>query len=443
MDKTMGQAGSTDMKNILIEGGRILTPEGVIEGDLLVSGGKIAAVGSVSGDAGLTELAERAERIDAKGLWVVPGLVDIHCHLREPGYEYKEDIASGTAAAAKGGFTSVCCMANTDPVNDNAVVTSFIKQQAAKTGPVRVYPIAAATKGLAGEELTEMGELSEAGAVAVSDDGKSIRNAQRMRLVLRYAKRFGLAVISHPEDENLADGGVMNEGYWSTFLGLPGVTRAAEETIIARDCMIAELENARLHVAHVSTAGGAEIVRQAKRRGAPVTCETAPHYLFATDEWVQSYDTNTRVNPPLRTERDRTALIEALKDGTIDAIATDHAPHHLDDKNVEYALASSGISGFETALAVCWTALVKTGLMTPEALFDKLSRSPALLLGLDAGTLEKGKRADITIIDPVREWTVDTAKFASKGKNTPFAGKTLTGLVKCTIAGGIIAYRSN
>jgi dihydroorotase len=431
------------MKNILIKDGKILTPEGAIEGSLLASGGKIAALGGVSGGQEFAELAKNAEVIDAKGLWVVPGLVDIHCHLREPGYEYKEDIASGTAAAAKGGFTSVCCMANTDPVNDNAVVTTFIKQRAKEAGPIRVYPIAAATKGLKGEELTEMGELSEAGAVAVSDDGKSIRNAQRMRLVLRYAKRFGLTVISHPEDENLADGGVMNEGYWSTFLGLPGATRAAEETIIARDCMIAELENSRLHIAHVSTAGGAEIVRQAKRRGAPVTCETAPHYLFATDEWAKDYDTNTRVNPPLRTEQDRTALIEALKDGTIDAIATDHAPHHLDDKNVEYALASSGISGFETALAICWTALVSTGLMTPEWLFDKLSRSPALVLGLDAGTLEKGKAADITIIDPAAEWTVDTVKFASRGKNTPFAGKTLTGLVKCTIAGGVVAYRSN
>ena len=445
-DNTMGQAGSMKMKNmgkILIKGGRILTPEGIIEGDLLTAGGKIAALGDLWGNEEFKELTKDADIIDAKGLWAVPGFVDIHCHLREPGYEYKEDIRSGTAAAAKGGFTTVCCMANTDPVNDNAVVTSFIKQRAKEAGFVRVRPIAAATKGLKGEELTEMGELSAAGAVAVSDDGKSIRNAQMMRLVLRYAKCFGLTVISHPEDENLVNGGVMNEGYWSTALGLPGATRAAEETVIARDCMIAELENARLHIAHVSTAGGIEIVRQAKRRGVPVTCETAPHYLFATDEWVKDYDTNTRVNPPLRTEEDRAALIEALKDGTIDAIATDHAPHHLDDKNVEYALASSGISGFETAFAICWTALVKPGHMTPEQLFDKLSRSPALTLGLDAGTLEKGNAADITIIDPAAEWTVDAAGFASRGKNTPFDGKALTGLVKCTIADGVIAYINN
>ncbi|MDR1019404.1 MAG: dihydroorotase [Synergistaceae bacterium] len=428
-----------NVKNILIEGGKILTPNGTAPGSLLVSGGKVAAI---SGPDGARETID-ALRIDASGLWVVPGLVDIHCHLREPGYEHKEDISSGTAAAAKGGFTSVCCMANTDPVNDNAVVTAFIKKRARESGPVRVFPIAAATKGLRGEELTEMGELREAGAIAVSDDGKSIRNARRMRLVLSYAKRFGLVVVSHPEDEDLVDGGVMNEGYWSTMLGLPGATRAAEETVIARDCMLAALENSRLHIAHVSTAGGAEIVRQAKRMGAPVTCETAPHYLFATDEWVRDYDTNTRVNPPLRTETDREALIEALLDGTIDAIATDHAPHHIDDKKIEYALASSGISGFETALAVCWTALVKPGRLTPEQLFDKLSRSPARVLGIDAGVIEEGARADITIIDPTAEWTVDPDKFASKGKNTPFTGRTLTGLVKYTIAGGEIAYRGD
>jgi dihydroorotase len=426
-------------KNILIEGGKIFTPNGTIEGNLLIAGGIVAAVGDIQGRDGNAS-DQNALVIDAKGLWVAPGLVDIHCHLREPGYEYKEDIASGTAAAAKGGFTSICCMANTDPVNDNAVVTKFIRQRAEEAGPVRVYPIAAATKGLKGEELTEMGELSEAGAVAVSDDGKSIRNAQRMRLVLSYAKRFGLVVVSHPEDADLVDGGVMNEGYWSTALGLPGATRAAEESIIARDCMLAELENSRVHIAHVSTAGGAEIVRQAKRRGAPVTCETAPHYLFATDEWARDYDTNTRVNPPLRTEADRIALIEALRDGTIDAIATDHAPHHIDDKNVEYALASSGISGFETAFAICWSALVKPGFLSPEQLIDKLSRSPARVLGLDAGAIETGRRADVTIIDPASEWTVDPAKFASRGKNTPFAGRSLTGLVKYTIAGGEIAY---
>lgn len=420
-------------EDILIRGGDVLTVSGLERGDVLMRGGAIAALGRDL-EAG------SARVVDASGLLVAPGLVDIHCHLREPGYEHKEDIASGTAAAAAGGFTSVCCMANTDPVNDNAAVTEFIKSRAAERGSAHVYPIAAVTKGLKGEELTEMGELAEAGAVALSDDGRSVRSAQRMRLALRYAGRFGLTIVSHPEDDELTNGGVMNEGYWSTALGLPGVTRAAEETIIARDCMLAGLENARLHVAHVSTAGGAELVREAKRHGWPVTCETAPHYLYATDEWLQDYDTNARVNPPLRTEADRLALIEALKDGTIDCIATDHAPHHADDKNVEFALASSGISGFETALAVCWTALVVPGHLTPEQVLDKLTRAPAKVLGLDAGTLEVGKRADVTLIDPRAEWTVDPGKFRSRGKNTPFAGRTLTGAVRCTFLKGRLVY---
>ena len=420
-------------EDILIRGGDVLTVSGLERGDVLMRGGAIAALGRDL-EAG------SARVVDASGLLVAPGLVDIHCHLREPGYEHKEDIASGTAAAAAGGFTSVCCMANTDPVNDNAAVTEFIKSRAAERGSAHVYPIAAVTKGLKGEELTEMGELAEAGAVALSDDGRSVKSAQRMRLALRYAGRFGLTIISHPEDDELTNGGVMNEGYWSTALGLPGVTRAAEETIIARDCMLAGLENARLHVAHVSTAGGAELVREAKRRGWPVTCETAPHYLYATDEWLQDYDTNARVNPPLRTEADRLALIEALKDGTIDCIATDHAPHHADDKNVEFALASSGISGFETALAVCWTALVVPGHLTPEQVLEKLTRAPARVLGLDAGTLEVGKRADVTLIDPRAEWTVDPGKFRSRGKNTPFAGRTLTGVVRCTFLEGRPVY---
>ena len=420
-------------EDILIRGGDVLTVSGLERGDVLMRGGAIAALGRDL-EAG------SARVVDASGLLVVPGLVDIHCHLREPGYEHKEDIASGTAAAAAGGFTSVCCMANTDPVNDNAAVTEFIKSRAAERGSAHVYPIAAVTKGLKGEELTEMGELAEAGAVALSDDGRSVKSAQRMRLALRYAGRFGLTIVSHPEDDELTNGGVMNEGYWSTALGLPGVTRAAEETIIARDCMLAGLENARLHVAHVSTAGGAELVREAKRHGWPVTCETAPHYLYATDEWLQDYDTNARVNPPLRTEADRLALIEALKDGTIDCIATDHAPHHADDKNVEFALASSGISGFETALAVCWTALVVPGHLTPEQVLEKLTRAPARVLGIDAGTLEVGKRADVTLIDPRAEWTVDPGKFRSRGKNTPFAGRTLTGAVRCTFLEGRPVY---
>ncbi|MDR2137726.1 MAG: dihydroorotase, partial [Synergistaceae bacterium] len=347
-----------------IKNGTLATPDGLQKGDLLIQDGKIAAIAPSINSGGAHEDNEGVEIYDASGLLVSPGLVDLHCHLRDPGYEYKEDIASGTRAAACGGFTSLCCMANTNPVNDTAAVTELIKAKARREGVVRVHPIGAATKGLKGEELTEMGDLKEAGIVAVSDDGKSVTNAGRMRLVLRYARHFGLPVINHPEDLDLVNGGVMNEGYWSTVLGMPGATRAAEESIIARDCMLAELEGAHLHVAHVSTAGGAEVVRQYKARGARITAETAPHYLYATDGWVAGteggaspelgvYDTSTRVNPPLRTDKDVQALIEALKDGTLDCIATDHAPHHADEKNVEYALAAPGISGFETALGVC------------------------------------------------------------------------------------------
>ena len=421
------------MTKHLIKNGRVLTPEGTQSCDVRIEDGKIVELAP-----GLSP--EGARVLDAAGCWVLPGLVDIHCHLREPGFEHKEDIASGTAAAARGGFTSICCMANTNPVNDNAVVTEFIRKKALQAGPIRVYPIAAVTKGLKGEELTEVGDLLDAGAVALSDDGKSVKNAHRMRLALSYAKRFGMTIISHPEDEDLVNGGVMNEGHWSTALGMPGTTRVAEESIIARDCMLAELEVTKIHIAHVSTAGGAEIIRWAKKRGGKVTCETAPHYLYATDAWVEGYDACTKVNPPLRTEDDRRALIEALKDGTIDCIATDHAPHHEDEKNVEYALAAPGISGFETALSICWTSLVVPGHLRPEALFNLLTAAPAKILGLDAGSLELGKSADVTVFDPEASWTVNPGEFVSRGKNTPFAGKTLTGLVSHTFAQGILAY---
>ncbi|MDR1621347.1 MAG: dihydroorotase [Synergistaceae bacterium] len=434
----------------LIENGTLVTPDGLRKGNLLIEDEKIAAIffgSSDSPNGGTGDI----DVFDASGLLVSPGLIDLHCHLREPGFEYKEDIASGMRAAAHGGFTSVCCMANTHPVNDTAAVTEFIKMKARREcekTAVRVYPIGAATKGLKGEELTEMGELKEAGIVAVSDDGKSVVKAGRMRLVLSYARHFGLPVITHPEDLDLVGGGVMNEGYWSTVFGMPGTTRTAEESIIARDCMLAELESAHLHVAHVSTAGGADVVRWFKARGARVTAETAPHYLYATDAWVGgadglSYDVNTRVNPPLRTEKDTQALIEALKDGTIDCIATDHAPHHADDKNVEFALAASGISGFETALGVCWTALVVPGHMTPEQMLRKMTRDPARVFALPGGSLETGAPADVALIDPAGEWIVDVAEFFSKGKNNPFHGKKLTGKVVATYVGGKCVYRGS
>ncbi|GHV46790.1 dihydroorotase [Synergistales bacterium] len=419
---------------ILIQNGDLVLPDGIKKGKLLIEDGKISALGDFNSEN------HDSEVVDATGLLISPGLIDLHSHLREPGFEYKETIATGTKAAAKGGFTSVCCMANTKPVNDNAAVTELIKMKAKLEGVVRVYPIGAATKGLKGEELTEMGELKESGAVAVSDDGKSIADANRMRLVLTYAAHFGLPVVNHPEDLNLTNNGAMNEGYWSTVLGLSGITRAAEETVIARDCHLAALVNAHLHVAHVSTAGGADIVRWYKAKGAKITAETTPHYLYATDDWVDGYDTSTRVSPPLRTKDDAASLIAALKDGTIDCIATDHAPHHVDDKNLEYALASTGISGFETALGVCWTALVVPGHMKPEELLAKMTSAPARLFSLPGGTLAVGEPADVALIDPSAEWVVDSSSFLSKGKNTPFNGKKLTGRVARTFVGGVCVY---
>lgn len=421
------------MMKMLIKNGTVVLPEGSRQCDLLIADGRIAKIAQ-----GISDDADRV--VDASGLLVAPGLVDIHCHLRTPGYEHKEDLRSGTAAAAHGGFTTICCMANTKPINDNAAVTSYIITKAAEVSPVHVRPIAAVTVGLKGEELTEAGELSEAGAVALSDDGMSVRSANKMRLGISYAKRFGLKVISHPEDLDLTDGGVMNEGRWSTELGLPGITRAAEETIIFRDCKIAEIEDAPIHIAHVSTRGGAEIIRFMKARGVKVTAETAPHYLIGTDELAKTYDSCSRVNPPLRTEDDQRALIDALIDGTIDCIATDHAPHHRDDKNVEYALAANGISGFETALGICWTVLVASGKMSADDLIAKMSSAPADVLDLDAGRLREGAAADVILIDAGAKWIVDPSKFLSKGKNTPFAGRELIGRVTMTIAGGAVAY---
>lgn len=419
--------------DMIIKNGTVILPDGPRKCDVKICGGKIAKIAP--------DISDGTERIiDAEGLIVSPGLVDIHCHLRTPGLEHKEDLRSGTAAAAHGGFTTICCMANTSPVNDTAAVTSYIINESAKVSPVHVRPIAALTKGLKGEQLTEVGDLAEAGAVALSDDGASVRDANRMRLGLSYAKRFGLKVISHPEDLDLTNGGAMNEGRTSTEIGLPGITRAAEETIMFRDCKLAEIENTSIHIAHVSTRGGVEIIRFMKDKGVRVTAETAPHYIYATDELARGYDTNTRVNPPLRTEDDRDALIDALLDGTIDCIATDHAPHHKDDKNVEYALAASGISGFETALGICWTSLVASGRMSAERMLEKMTSAPADILGIDTGRIVEGASADIVLIDGRAKWTVDPADFLSKGKNTPFAGDELTGRAVMTIAGGDIAY---
>ena len=417
---------------MLIKNGRIIDPaNGVDEvSDLLIEDGRIVSVGRVADYAG--------ETVDAEGMIVAPGFVDVHCHLRDPGYEYKEDIYTGTRAAAHGGFTSVCCMANTLPVNDNAAVTAAIVAKARREGVVNVYPIGAITKGLKGEELAEMGQMQEAGAVAVSDDGKPVMNGRKMYLALQYAKAFNLPVISHCEDVNIVAEGQMNEGTVCTRLGLKGIPSAAEETMIARECLLAEELKTHVHIAHVSTEGGVALIRHFKARGVNVTDETAPHYVYGTDELVDEldYDASTRVNPPLRTEKDRRACIEGLLDGTLDCIATDHAPHHQDEKRVEYALAASGISGFETAFALCYTAMVLPGLMSVDMLISKMTVEPARALGLKAGTLTPGAAADVVILDPNAVWAIDPGKFLSKGKNTPFAGKVVTGGVKRTYVAG-------
>ncbi len=403
--------------------------------DLLVEDGLIAKIASSIEDAD-------AEVIDAKGQYVLPGMVDLHCHLRDPGYEYKEDIVSGSKAAAKGGFTSICCMANTNPVNDNAVVTSYIVNKAKNEGSgVHVYPIGALSHGLKGETMAEIGDMAKAGAVAISDDGKPVMNAHLMRLAMEYSAAFGLTVFDHCEDINLVNSGVMNEGYNSTLLGLRGTTRAAEEVQIARDIVLSRTLNLPIHICHVSTAGGVQLIREAKKDGVRITAETAPHYLAGTDDMVQSYSADTKVNPPLRLTSDQEALIAGLCDGTIDAIATDHAPHHRDEKEVEYNSALSGISGFETAFALCMDALVHAHHMTMEEFVQVACTNPAKILGKNCGKLEVGRDADFIIADIAKEWTVDRKEFVSKGKNTPFDGRTVHGRVLETYVGGKRIYK--
>ena len=418
--------------SILIRGGRVIDPKNGIDAvmDVLVEDGRIARVGE-------NLSAEGVKTMDAAGKVVAPGFIDMHCHLRDPGLEYKEDIISGTKAAARGGFTGVCCMPNTKPVNDCAAVTRYILEKAETRGSgVHVYPVGAISKELEGKEMAEIGRMKQAGIIAISDDGKPVANSNLLRLAMQYADHFGVFIMSHSEDKNLVGDGVMNEGFISTKLGLPGTTRAAEEVMIARDILVAEAEGKRIHLCHVSTKGGVQLVREAKARGVRVTAETAPHYIGATDEWVIGYDSNCRVNPPLREETDRQACIAGLVDGTLDAIATDHAPHHADEKRVEFHLAASGISGFETAFCVSNTKLVKDGYMTLSQLIEKMSVNPAKLLGVPGGELTVGAPADIVVLDPDREVTVDASKFVSRGHNTPFDGKTYFGAVCATIVGG-------
>lgn len=416
---------------LLISNGHVIDPKTGRDGifDLLVEDGRIVEL-----SAGIDP--EGCEVIDASGKYVLPGLVDAHCHLRDPGFEYKEDIESGTRSAARGGFTSVACMPNTNPVIDNESVVKYILDKARNEGYVNVYPIGAITKGLKGEELAEIGELKIAGAVAVSDDGNPVKSSSLMKKAMQYASMFGIAIISHCEDTDLAEDGVMNEGYTSTVLGLKGIPAAAEETMVARELILSEYLDIPIHIAHVSTALSVELIRNAKKRGVRVTCETCPHYFSLTEEACAGYDTNAKVNPPLRTARDVQAVIEGIADDTIDIIATDHAPHHIDEKRVEFSLAANGMVGFETALPLAVTRLVRPGIITMEKLVEKMSLNPARLLGIGKGTLEPGSTADITIVDIDAEFTVDPERFESKSKNSPFGGMELYGLVWYTIVNG-------
>ena len=435
---------------MLIKGGRVIDP-GNIDGimDILIDNGKIVEIKpqiAAEGSSGLQTGASGAERgkvsvdhiIDAGGKIVTPGLIDMHVHLREPGYEYKETIATGCKSAACGGFTAVCCMPNTNPVNDNRHVTEFILKRALEVGSVRVYPVAAISRGLQGKELCEYGDLKEAGAVALSDDGNPVMDSQLMRRALEYAKGFGLPVISHCEDRDLAGGGVMNEGEIATRMGLAGIPNAAESVMVIRDIALCELTQSPLHIAHVSTAESVRAIRDAKNGGVLVTAETAPHYFTLTDEAVEDYNTNAKMNPPLRSHRDREAVRQGLADGTIDVIATDHAPHAPIEKETEFDLAANGIIGLETSLPLS-LKLVDDGLLALTDLIAKMSNNPARILGLESG-LQVGYSADITIIDPERSYRIEADSFQSLGRNTPFEGWDVKGRAVLTMVGGKVVF---
>ena len=415
--------------NTLIKNGFVLRDGRLQKLDVYIEGSVIKRIGA--------NLAVKADKeVDAQSLAVLPGFVDMHCHLREPGFEDKEDIDSGTRAALQGGFTSVACMPNTSPAVDNTAVLKYVIDRAAETDNCKVYPIAAVTKGQQGKEITEMGKLLEAGAVAFSDDGRPVADSNTMRLALEYASGFDALVISHCEDLSLAAGGVVNEGFNATVVGLRGITRAAEETMVAREIILAEALGCRVHIAHVSTAGSVELVRAAKARGVKVTCETCPHYFSATDDEILSFNANAKINPPLRLQSDVDAIIAGLKDGTIDVIATDHAPHHSDEKNKEFDLAPNGTSGFETAFSVGYTYLVDAGHLELAELVDLMSRNPARILRVEGGEIAEGAVADITIADLDSDYVVDSSRFVSKGKNSVFNGWKLRGVIKNVFVNG-------
>jgi dihydroorotase len=426
------------MSRLLLKGGRVVDPSQGIDRalDVLLVDGKVEKLAA-------RVPARGAEVIDADGLVVCPGFIDIHTHLREPGREDKETIASGTRAAAAGGFTAVCAMPNTHPVNDTAGITRAIVEKARAEGAVRVYPIGAITRGQKGEELAEFGDLQEAGCVAFSDDGRPVASARMMRRALEYAQTFGLVLIDHCEEPTLAEKACMNEGPVATLLGLRGVPAAGEAIMVERDVLLAELTGGRVHIAHLSAAASVDAVRRGKARGVKVTAEVTPHHLFLTDAAVRetSYDTNTKMNPPLRSESDRVAVLAGLRDGTIDCIATDHAPHTVDDKQVEYDQAAFGIVGLETAVPLCLDRLVGAGLVELQQLVAQLSTHPARVLGLPGGTLAPGSPADVTLLDLAKRRTVDATRFESRSRNTPFGGWTLRGWPALTIVGGRVVWK--
>ena len=419
--------------NLLITNGRIIDPSQDLDAtlDVLIEDGTVSRVDK--------KIKANVQTIDASGLVVAPGFIDLHTHLREPGQEHKETIATGTRAAVAGGYTAVCAMANTVPPNDERAVTEMVVAEAARNGWCRVYPVGAVSKGLKGEELAELADLRAAGCVAVSDDGKPVYNAQLMRRALEYCSMLGMPVVAHEEDANLNEGGVMHEGYYSTILGMRGIPAASEETLVARDVILAKLTNAHVHIAHLSTAGAIDSVRRARAAGVQVTCEVTPHHIALGDDAVQSFSTNLKMNPPLRSEEHRQAILEGIADGTVDAIATDHAPHHFDEKNVEFDLAPFGVIGLETAFAVCYEHLVRAKVIKLPRLIDLLSCGPARVFNLPGGTLRAGSLGDATLLD-VDAAVVVPREFQSKASNSPFVGQKLHGRVMATIVAGAVKF---
>ena len=422
---------------LLIANGYVIDPAQQVNAgrNVLIDEGRVVGLLDRSEPA-----PEDAHVLDATGLIVAPGFIDLHTHLREPGQEYKETIATGAAAAVAGGWATVCAMPNTDPINDNPAVTRFMIEQGQAANLANVFPIGAITKGSGGKELAEMGEMKNAGIVAVSDDGRPVPNSGMMRRAMEYARGFDLTVVDHCQDHSLSAGGVMHEGRWSLILGLRGMPAAAEDVDVVRDCVLAKLTGARVHIAHVSTRGALEAVRQAKNDGLEVTCEVTPHHWTLTDEAVAEYDTNTKMSPPLRSREHVDAILQAMKDGTIDAIATDHAPHHADEKALEFDQAPFGITGLETAVGLAFD-LVHNGLLDLERVVQMCSTNPARIFGLaDRGSLKANAHADVTILDPQHEWVFDVSRCKSKSRNTPFHGRSMQGAAVATIVGGRLVY---